>query len=61
MIRIRAAKRKERTSRDTVIVLRTSAEDRMRAEAIKNAMQLSSRSEVFRTLLNEKADELGVV
>lgn len=46
--------------RDNLIAFRASTEDRMRAEALKSLMQVSSTSAVFRTLLNEKAEELGV-
>ena len=46
--------------RDNLIAFRASTEDRMRAEALKSLMQVSSTSAVFRTLLNEKVEELGM-
>lgn len=46
--------------RDNLIAFRASTEDRMRAEALKSLMQVSSTSAVFRTLLNEKAQQLGM-
>ena len=46
--------------RDNLIAFRASTEDRQKAEALRSLMQVASTSEVFRTLLNEKALELGV-
>lgn len=56
----RAAKRKERTNRDQMVIFRTTEEMKAKAQAVKALMQVASTSEVFRTLLNEKAEELGV-
>ena len=56
----RAAKRKEKTNRDQMVVFRTTEEMKAKAQAIKALMQVASTSEVFRTLLNQKAKELGV-
>jgi len=46
--------------RDNLITFRASTEERQRAEALKSLMQLSSTSQVFRQLLEEKATQLGV-
>ena len=46
--------------RDNLMAFRASTEDRQKAEALRSLMQVASTSEVFRTLLNEKALELGV-
>lgn len=46
--------------RDNLIAFRASTEDRQKAEALKSLMCLASTSEVFRQLITEKANELGV-
>ena len=56
----RAAKRKEKTNRDQMVIFRTTEDMKAKAQAIKALMQVASTSEVFRTLLNQKAKELGV-
>ena len=56
----RAAKRKEKTNRDQMVIFRTTEELKAKAQAVKALMQVTSTSEVFRRLLNEKAEELGV-
>ena len=56
----RTAKRKEKTNRDQMVIFRTTEELKAKAQAVKALMQVTSTSEVFRRLLNEKAEELGV-
>lgn len=56
----RTAKRKEKTNRDQVVIFRTTEELKAKAQAVKSLMQVASTSEVFRTLLNQKAEELGI-
>ena len=56
----RTAKRKEKTNRDQMVIFRTTEEMKAKAQAVKALMQVTSTSEVFRTLLNQKAEELGV-
>ena len=46
--------------RDNLIAFRASTDDRMKAEALKSLMKLSSTSAMFRQLMDEKAQELGV-
>lgn len=46
--------------RNNLISFRASTEDRLRAEELAQAMKVSSTSALFRALLNEKADELGI-
>ncbi len=46
--------------RDNLIAFRASTEDRQKAEALKSLMCVASTSEVFRLLIAEKANELGV-
>lgn len=50
----------DKDRRDNLIAFRASTEDRMQAEKLKSAMQLSSTSAMFRALMNEKSVELGV-
>lgn len=54
------AKRKEKTNRDQMVILHTIEEMKAKAQAVKALMQMTSTSEVFRTLLNQKAEELSV-
>lgn len=56
----RTAKRKEKTNRDQMVIFRATEEMKAKAQAVKSLMQVASTSEVFRTLLNQKAEELGV-
>ena len=56
----RTAKRKEKTNRDQVVIFRTTEEMKAKAQAVKSLLQVTSTSEVFRTLLNEKALALGI-
>ena len=56
----RTAKRKEKTNRDQLVIFRATEEMKAKAQAVKSLMQVASTSEVFRTLLNQKAEELGV-
>ena len=56
----RSARRKEKTNRDQLVIFRTTEEMKAKAQAVKSLMQVASTSEVFRTLLNQKAEELGV-
>jgi len=56
----RSARRKEKTNRDQMVIFRTTEEMKAKAQAVKSLMQVASTSEVFRTLLNQKAEELGV-
>jgi len=60
MINIRAARRKEKTTRNKVVILRATKEEKEKLQAVTELMQMPSASEVFRTLLTEKAHELGV-
>lgn len=56
----RTAKRKEKSTRDQTVIFRTTEEMKAKAQAVKSLMQVASTSDVFRTLLDEKAEELGV-
>lgn len=56
----RTAKRKEKANRDQMVIFRATEEMKAKAQAVKSLMQVTSTSEVFRTLLNQKAEELGV-
>ena len=56
----RTGKRKEKANRDQMVIFRTTEEMKTKAQAVKALMQVTSTSEVFRTLLNQKAEELGV-
>ena len=57
---MRIAKRKEKTNRDQMVIFRTTEEMKAKVQAVKALMQMTSTSEVFRTLLNEKASSLGI-
>ena len=57
---MRAAKRKESSSRDAMISVRATEETKAQAQAIKELMKVSSTSQVIRQLLNEKASQMGV-
>lgn len=57
---MRIAKRKEKTNRDQMVIFRTTEEMKAKVQAVKALMQMTSTSEVFRTLLNQKAEELSV-
>ena len=48
----------EKGKRDAVVNFRTTEETK--AKAAKKLMNVSSKSEVFRRLLNAKAAELGI-
>ena len=56
----RSARRKEKTNRDQMVIFRTTEEMKAKAQAVKSLMQVTSTSEVFRTLLKEKASSLGI-
>ena len=56
----RAAKRKEKDTRNQTVIFRATEDMKAKAQAVKSLLQVASTSEVFRTLLNEKAAELGV-
>lgn len=56
----RTAKQKEKTTRDQMVIFRTTEEMKAKAQAVKSLMQVTSTSEVFRRLLLEKAQQLGV-
>ena len=43
-----------------MVIFRATEEMKAKAQAVKSLMQVASTSEVFRTLLNQKAEELGV-
>lgn len=58
--RERAAKTKERSTRNKVTIMRVTVEEKARWQAVKELMKVSSTSEVFRRLLNAKATELGI-
>ena len=51
---------KEKTTRNQLLSFRTTEETKAKAEALRSLMQVASTSEVFRTLLNEKAQALGI-
>ena len=51
---------KEKTTRNQLLSFRTTEETKAKAEALRSLMQVASTSEVFRTLLNEKASALGI-
>ena len=56
----RQAKRKEKGVRNQTVIFRTTKELKAKALAVKSLMNVASTSEVFRALLTEKAQELGV-
>lgn len=51
---------RQKKNLDTNIIFRANEETKAKAEAVKSLMQLSSTSQVFRQLLEEKANQLGV-
>ena len=51
---------KEKTTRNQLLSFRTTEETKAKAEALRSLMKVASTSEVFRTLLNEKASALGI-
>ena len=46
--------------RSEFLGFRASTNDRQRVEALKSLLKVSSTSDVFRSLVNEKADKLGL-
>ena len=51
---------KQKNNRDQLVIFRATKEDKEMAQAVKELMKVTSTSAVFRTLLHEKANELGI-
>lgn len=51
---------KQKNNLETSIIFRANAATKAKAAAVKELMKVSSTSEVFRSLLEAKAAELGI-
>ena len=51
---------KQKKNLETNIIFRASEETKAKAQAVKALMNVSSTSAVFRKLLDEKAQSLGI-
>ena len=57
---MRVLRTKEKTNRNMLLSFRPTEETKAKAEALRSLMQVASTSEIFRTLLNDKAAELSI-